>query len=45
MLTICATTLLISRQRRTKPFDAVDMLHALGNQPTALAMQTLGLLK
>src|SRR5262249_36641381 len=28
---------------RTKPFDAVDMLHALGNQTTTLAMQTLGI--
>ena len=27
---------------RTKPFDAVDVLHALGDQPTTLAMQTLG---
>ena len=27
---------------RTKPFDAVDMLNTLGNQPTTLAMQTPG---
>src|SRR3954447_14491675 len=27
---------------RTKSLDAVDMLYALGNQPTTLAMQTPG---